>query len=90
MEGSGARHLCGPAAHGEAVARCQTARLRSGGMSPDLSPKGVVRSAAVVQADIHALLRETGGWLWGPTRLRYEQLRDEWVQAVREEIATAA
>jgi hypothetical protein len=44
----------------------------------------------VVQAEIHALLQETGGWLWGPTRERYERLRDEWVQAVREEMATAA
>jgi polyhydroxyalkanoate synthesis regulator phasin len=49
-----------------------------------------VRSAAVVQADIRALMRETGGWLWGPTRERYEQLRDEWVEAVRGEMTTAA
>jgi hypothetical protein len=39
----------------------------------------------VVQAEIHALLVETGGWLWGPTRARYERLRDEWVQAVARE-----
>jgi hypothetical protein len=43
-----------------------------------------------VQAEIHALLRETGGWLWGPTRDRYEQLRDEWIEAVRGEMAAAA
>jgi hypothetical protein len=43
-----------------------------------------------VQADIRALMQETGGWLWGPTRARYEQLRDEWIAAVRGEIATAA
>jgi hypothetical protein len=43
-----------------------------------------------VQAEIHALMQETGGWLWGPTRDRYEQLRDEWVQAMREGVTTAA
>lgn len=53
-------------------------------------PSGSPRSAAAVQAEIRALLQETGGWLWGPTRERYERLRDEWVQAVREEITTAA
>lgn len=53
-------------------------------------PSGAARSAAAVQAEIHALMQETGGWLWGPTRERYEQLRDEWVQAVREDITTAA
>lgn len=51
---------------------------------------GAARSAAVVDAEIRALLVATGGWLWGPTRERYERLRDEWVQAVREEMATAA
>jgi hypothetical protein len=44
----------------------------------------------VVDAEIRALLVATGGWLWGPTRERYEALRDEWVQAVREEIVKAA
>jgi hypothetical protein len=43
-----------------------------------------------VQAEIRALMQETGGWLWGPTRARYEQLRDEWVAAVRGDVATAA
>lgn len=52
--------------------------------------KGRARSADDVQADISALLRATGGWLWGPTRARYEQLRDEWLEAKREEMATAA
>ncbi|MFF9240127.1 hypothetical protein ACF1AL_15010 [Streptomyces sp. NPDC014801] len=59
-------------------------------MSTPPPPEGVVRSAAVVQADIRALLLETGGWLWGPTRERYEQLRDEWVRASRGEMTTAA
>jgi polyhydroxyalkanoate synthesis regulator phasin len=44
----------------------------------------------VVQAEIRALMQETGGWLWGPTRERYEALRDEWVAAVRGEMTTAA
>lgn len=57
--------------------------------SPSPSP-GPARSAADVQADITALMQATGGWLWGPTRERYEQLRDEWVAAVRSEITTAA
>ena len=48
------------------------------------------RPAAAVDAEIRALMQETGGWLWGPTRVRYEQLRDEWVAAVREEMTTAA
>jgi len=59
-------------------------------MSPSSSPSGPPRAATVVDAEIRALLVATGGWLWGPTRERYEQLRDEWVQAVREEITTAA
>ena len=59
-------------------------------MSPTPAPDGRARSADDVQADIRALIRETGGWLWGPTRARYEQLRDEWVQAVRQKITTAA
>lgn len=59
-------------------------------MIPSPSPPGPARSAAAVQVEIRALLQETGGWLWGPTRARYEQLRDEWVEAVREEMTTAA
>lgn len=57
-------------------------------MSTTPPPEG--RSADAVQADISKLMRETGGWLWGPTRVRYEQLRDEWIAAKREEMATAA
>jgi len=49
-----------------------------------------MRPAAVVQAEIHALLVATGGWLWGPTRARYERLRDEWVEAVRRDVVKAA
>lgn len=43
-----------------------------------------------MQEEIHALMRQTGGWLWGPTRVRYETLRDEWVAAMRGEMTTAA
>lgn len=59
-------------------------------MSSTPAPSGPARSAAAVDAEIRALLQATGGWLWGPTRARYEALRDEWVAAVREEITTAA
>ncbi|MFK4801596.1 hypothetical protein ACI3K5_23315 [Streptomyces sp. MPA0124] len=59
-------------------------------MSSTPPPPGAPRSAAAVDAEIRALLQSTGGWLWGPTRARYEALRDEWVAAVREEITTAA
>lgn len=59
-------------------------------MIPSPPSSGSARSAAAVQVEIRALLQETGGWLWGPTRARYEQLRDEWVEAVREEMTTAA
>jgi len=59
-------------------------------MPPSPPPNGRLRSAAVVQAEIRALMQETGGWLWGPTRERYERLRDEWVAAVRAEMTTAA
>ncbi|MEV8548297.1 hypothetical protein AB0L04_00380 [Streptomyces glaucescens] len=57
---------------------------------PTTPPPEAARPAEVVQAEIRALMRETGGWLWGPTRARYEQLRDEWVRAMHEEMATAA
>lgn len=49
-----------------------------------------MRSADVVNEEIRTLMVETGTWLWGPTRTRYEQLRDEWVAAVRAEIVEAA
>jgi hypothetical protein len=59
-------------------------------MSTTPPPQGRARSADDVQADISALMQETGGWLWGPTRQRYEQLRDEWIAAVHGEMTTAA
>jgi hypothetical protein len=60
------------------------------GMSPVPPDQALVRPSDVVDTEIRALLQETGGWLWGPTRERYEELRDEWVQAVRAEVTTAA
>lgn len=59
-------------------------------MSPTCPDRAPLRSAAVVQAEIRALLEQTGGWLWGPTRARYELLRDEWVAVVRAEVDVAA
>ena len=59
-------------------------------MSPESPDPAPLRPAAVVDAEIRALLVETGGWLWGPTRERYERLRDEWVAAVQAEIVEAA
>ncbi|GAA3808373.1 hypothetical protein GCM10022206_53450 [Streptomyces chiangmaiensis] len=59
-------------------------------MSSAPPPPGSSRPAAVVNADIRALMEATGGWLWGPTRERYERLRDEWVEAARGEMTTAA
>ncbi|WP_407700121.1 hypothetical protein [Streptomyces liliifuscus] len=43
-----------------------------------------------MNAEIQALLVAEGGFLWGPTRELYEQLRDEWVEAVRAEVVEAA
>ncbi|MGW5426906.1 hypothetical protein ACWET9_06715 [Streptomyces sp. NPDC004059] len=59
-------------------------------MSTTSPAEGLPRSADAVQEDISALMHETGGWLWGPTRQRYEQLRDEWIAAKRGEMTTAA
>ena len=59
-------------------------------MSPTPSGLGPVRSAAVVNEDIRALLMRTGGWLYGESRRRYEALVEEWAAAVRAEIVEAA
>lgn len=48
-------------------------------------PRGPVRPAAVVNAEIRALVQRAGGWLYGETRDRYEVLRDEWTVAVAAE-----
>lgn len=53
-------------------------------MPPTPPSSGQPRPSAVVNAMIRALLLRTGGWLYGPTRVEYEELRDEWT------VATAA
>ena len=59
-------------------------------MSPTPPAEGAVRSAAVVNEDIRALIKACGGWLYGETRDRYEQLVEEWAAAVRAEVVEAA
>jgi hypothetical protein len=49
----------------------------------------------VVNEEIRELLTEAGGWLYGPSRQRYEVLVAEWTVAVaaerlREDIVKAA
>ena len=46
---------------------------------------GPLRPAAVVNEEIRALVSAAGCWLYGETRVRYEQLRDEWTVAVAAE-----
>lgn len=62
-------------------------------MSPDSLVSGSVRSSAVVNAEIRALVVKAGGWLYGDTRARYERLVVEWTVAVaveRLEVVEAA
>lgn len=61
-------------------------------MSPNPSRPGPSRSAAVVNAAIRAVVRGAQGRQWTQAeRALYDQLRDEWVAAVRaEELVTAA
>lgn len=59
-------------------------------MSPNSPAVGRSRSAAAVNEDIRELLIATGGWLYGETRERYEELREEWAAAVRAEVVEAA
>lgn len=47
-------------------------------MLPTPPSPGSARSAAVVNDEIRELLVETGGWLYGQTRDRYEVLVAEW------------
>ena len=54
-------------------------------MSPDSPSPGSARSAAAVNEEIRALVIACGGWLYGATRKRYEQLVEEWADAVRAE-----
>jgi len=60
-------------------------------MSPTPQRPGIVRSAAVVNAAIRAVVRGARGRAWTQAeRALYEQLRDEWVAAVRAEVVEAA
>lgn len=59
-------------------------------MSPNPLPQGSVRSADVVNEDIRALLIRAGGWLSAADRVVYERLRDEWAEADRAKMTTAA
>jgi len=60
-------------------------------MPPSLQRPGVVRSAAVVNTAIRAVVRGARDRQWTQAeRELYEQLRDEWVAATRAEIVEAA
>jgi hypothetical protein len=59
-------------------------------MSPSPSASGGVRSAAVVNAEIRALMVRSGGYLRVEDRPLYERLREEWAAAVRAEVVEAA
>jgi hypothetical protein len=51
-------------------------------MPPTPPPSGPLRPSAVVNEEIRALVRSVGGWLYGPSRRRYEVLVAEWTVAV--------
>lgn len=51
---------------------------------------GPVRSAAVINEEIRALMRRAGGHLRDGDRPVYERLLEEWAAAVRAEMTTAA
>jgi len=60
-------------------------------MSPNPSGPGVVRSAAVVNAAIRAVVRGARGRAWTQAeRALYAKLNDEWVAAMRAEVVEAA
>ncbi|MFG2269152.1 hypothetical protein ACGFNY_05180 [Streptomyces chartreusis] len=40
--------------------------------------------------EIRALVAGCGGWLYGETRERYEELVEEWAAAMRAEVVEAA
>lgn len=54
-------------------------------MFPTSSLWRPVRPSAVVNEEIRALVVECGGWLYGPSRARYEELVEEWTLAVAAE-----
>lgn len=62
-------------------------------MIPAPLPARPVRPSAVVNAEIRALVVACGGWLYGESRRRYEELVAEWTRAVaaeRVEVVKAA
>ncbi|MEU3613558.1 hypothetical protein ABZ725_14740 [Streptomyces sp. NPDC006872] len=62
-------------------------------MLPTSSLWRPVRPSAVVNAEIRALVIARGGWLYGESRRRYEELVAEWTLAVaaeRGEVVEAA
>lgn len=59
-------------------------------MSPNPVSLGSVRSAAVVNAEIRALMLGSGGYLRAEDRPVYERLVAEWTEAVRAEVVEAA
>ena len=59
-------------------------------MSSPPPASGPARPAAAVNEEIRALVEACGGWLYGETRIRYEQLVAEWAAAVRADIVEAA
>ena len=54
-------------------------------MPPTSSPCGSVRSAAAVNEEIRTLVLACGGWLYGQSRRRYEELVAEWTIAMTAE-----
>lgn len=54
-------------------------------MLPTPSPQGFVRPSAVVNAEIRALVRACGGWLYGEAREKYATLVAEWTMATAAE-----
>jgi hypothetical protein len=54
-------------------------------MSTFAPVSGPVRPSDVVNEEIRALVVRAGGWLYGPSRDRYEVLVAEWTVAVAAE-----
>ncbi|WP_314411522.1 hypothetical protein [Streptomyces sp. DSM 40484] len=54
-------------------------------MSPELTPRGSVRSAADLNQDIRALWQRAGGHLTAEQRREYQALVTRWAAAVQTE-----
>lgn len=59
-------------------------------MPPNPTASGLPRPAAVVNAEIRALMLGAGGYLRAEDRPVYERLQAEWADAVRAEVVEAA